>query len=131
MFLSTLGWARGSTTIRVRKAECDAFYETGLDELLRDHGFQHLVIAGLVTELCVDSTCRRAVTLGYDLTLVSDGHSTHSSHLPAETIVDHHNRTLDEYGVYVDRYPREIRLRTAAEVDFVAPEVEIAEDDGS
>ncbi|CAM5745491.1 putative Streptothricin hydrolase [Streptomyces afghaniensis 772] len=108
--------------LKVRKVECDAFHETRLDELLRSHGIRHLVVAGLVTELCIDSTCRKAVTLGYDVTLVSDGHSTPAKHLPLEAIIDHHHRILDGYGVYVERRPYEIRLQTAAEVDFVAPE---------
>lgn len=108
--------------LRVRKAECDAFHETELDELLRARGVRHLVVAGLTTELCIDSTCRKAVTLGYDVTLVSDGHSTPSDHLPVQAIVDHHHRILDGYGVYINRRPYEIRLQSAAEVDFVAPE---------
>ncbi|MGW7096230.1 isochorismatase family protein [Streptomyces sp. NPDC054874] len=107
--------------LRVRKAECDSFHETDLDELLRARGVQHLVIAGLVTELCIDSTCRKAVTLGYDVTLVSDGHSTTATHLPVEAVIDHHHRILDGYGVYIKRRPYEIRLQSAAEVDFVAP----------
>ncbi|MER7402197.1 isochorismatase family protein [Streptomyces sp. NPDC000070] len=108
--------------LKVRKAECDAFHETQLDELLRSRGIRHLVVAGLVTELCIDSTCRKAVTLGYDVTLVSDGHSTPAKHLPFEAIIDHHHRILDGYGVYIERRPYEIRLQSAAEVDFVAPE---------
>ncbi|MEU1278865.1 isochorismatase family protein [Streptomyces sp. NPDC005805] len=115
-----LGAADGD--LKVRKAECDSFHETDLDEVLRSRGVRHLVVAGLVTELCIDSTCRKAVTLGYDVTLVSDGHSTHAENLPVEAIIDHHHRILDGYGVYIKRRPYEIRLQSAAEVDFVAPE---------
>ncbi|PWI05792.1 amidase [Streptomyces sp. NWU339] len=116
---------------RARKAECDAFHDTTLDGLLRSLGARHLVVAGLVTELCIDSTCRKAVTLGYDVTLVSDGHSTKAGHLPPEVIIDHHHRILDGYGVYVERRPCEIRLQSVAEVDFqppAEPELQVIED---
>ncbi|MFH8241785.1 isochorismatase family protein [Streptomyces sp. NPDC018321] len=115
-----LGVADGD--LKVRKAECDSFHETDLDEVLRSRGVRHLVVAGLVTELCIDSTCRKAVTIGYDVTLVSDGHSTPATNLPVEAIIDHHHQILDGYGVYIKRRPYEIRLQSAAEVDFVAPE---------
>src|SRR5688500_17284194 len=60
----------------VRKRECDAFYETDLDDVLRARGVKELVIAGLMTQYCVDTTCRRAFSMGYDVTLASDAHST-------------------------------------------------------
>ena len=34
------------------------------------------IVMGAQTEVCVDTTCRRAFGLGFDVTLVSDGHST-------------------------------------------------------
>ena len=58
-------------------------------------GVGRLIIAGIQTEFCVDTTCRRAFSLGYDITLMSDGHSTWDTDvLPADTIIAHHNRTL-------------------------------------
>jgi len=35
-----------------------------------------LLIMGAQTEVCVDTTCRRASSLGFSATLVSDGHNT-------------------------------------------------------
>jgi nicotinamidase-related amidase len=110
--------------LRVRKTACDAFHETGLDELLRAREAQHLVVAGCVTELCIDTTVRRATTLAYDVTLISDGHSTPGSEVlgPVATIA-HHHKILDGFGAYVQGRPCEIRLRTANEADFSLPEV--------
>jgi nicotinamidase-related amidase len=52
-----------------------------------------------MTEYCIDTTCRRAVTAGYNVTLVSDGHLTRdSSVLLATAIVAHHNLTLDGFA---------------------------------
>jgi nicotinamidase-related amidase len=50
----------------VRKRESDSFFETALQEELKKRGITHLVIAGGMTEYCVDTTCRRATSLGYD-----------------------------------------------------------------
>jgi nicotinamidase-related amidase len=59
-----------------------------------------LVVAGIQTEYCVDTTCRRAYSLGYDVTLVQDGHSTWDTpDLCAPQIIAHHNRTLGGWFV--------------------------------
>ena len=49
-----------------------AFYATGLDSALRDRGITHLLIAGVTTEVCVQSTMREANDRGYDCLLVED-----------------------------------------------------------
>jgi nicotinamidase-related amidase len=60
----------------VRKHSTDSFHNTDLDDRLRTLNVRHLYVTGFVTELCVDTTCRRAMTLGYDVVLVADGHTT-------------------------------------------------------
>jgi nicotinamidase-related amidase len=77
------------------KTECNAFHRTGLDEALRRLGATRLVIAGMQTEYCIDTSCRAARDLGYRVVLIEDGHTTFDSEvLPAAQIVAHHNRTL-------------------------------------
>ena len=62
---------------------------------MTERGIDRLVIAGLQTEMCVDSACRAAVSLGYRVVLASDGHTTWDTPaLLAERIIAHHNRTL-------------------------------------
>jgi nicotinamidase-related amidase len=79
----------------VEKTRCSAFYRTRFDELLKQAGIDRLVVAGMQTEYCVDTTCRAAADLGYEVVLVEDGHSTYDSEaLPAAKIVAHHNQTL-------------------------------------
>jgi nicotinamidase/pyrazinamidase len=46
---------------------------TGLDDLLRANGIDHLVVVGLATDYCVKETALDAVRLGYDTTVVLDG----------------------------------------------------------
>jgi nicotinamidase-related amidase len=79
----------------VYKRHPDAFQETNLHEVLKTRGVKSLVITGIQTEYCVDTTCRRAFSLGYRVTLVADGHSTwDSGDLTAAQIIAHHNGVL-------------------------------------
>ncbi|HET6352143.1 MAG TPA: cysteine hydrolase family protein [Coriobacteriia bacterium] len=98
-----------SGDLSVTKRRGSAFDGTPLQEMLRDAGVDGVVVCGLQTEFCVDSTVRHAVTLGVPVTLVSDAHSTYDSDiLTGSQIVAHHNRTL---GSYVDVLP-------AGEIEF-------------
>ena len=85
---------RGGETI-IDKRHSSAFHDTDFHARLTGLGIDRLVIAGLQTEMCVDSACRAANALGYRVVLASDGHTTWDSPaLPAERIIAHHNRTL-------------------------------------
>ena len=77
------------------KTECNAFHRTGLHDALRRLGVHRLVIAGMQSEYCIDTSCRAAHDLGYRVVLVEDGHTTFDNGvLSADKIVAHHNRTL-------------------------------------
>jgi len=81
--------------VAIRKRFCDSFLRTDLHELLRSKGISSLVVAGVQTEFCVDTACRRAFSLGYQVTLVEDGHTTWDTKvLSAPQIIAHHNLTL-------------------------------------
>lgn len=56
----------------LQKAEPNGFVGTELEVTLRSSGADHLVIAGMMTSMCVDSTTRAAVDLGFDVTVVHD-----------------------------------------------------------
>ena len=97
----TAGWqlAEGLRTaasdLFVRKTATDSFHETELQAVLQGLQVQRLVICGFQSEFCVDTTTRRALGLGYPVTLVSDGHSTMDNEvLSAAQITRHHNVTL-------------------------------------
>jgi nicotinamidase-related amidase len=94
----------------------DAFLNTVLDEKLQSLGINNLVIVGLQTEFCVDTTCRRAFSLGYQNILVSDGHSTFDSEcLSAAQIIEHHNQILGNPETPALRFAE---LKKADEVEF-------------
>jgi nicotinamidase-related amidase len=46
----------------IRKRESDSFFGTTLQRELEERGITHLIIAGGMTEYCVDTTCRRAAS---------------------------------------------------------------------
>ena len=97
----------------VNKRHGSAFHETPLREHLRSLGIQEIVLCGMQTEYCIDSTFRHALTLGYKVELVRDGHTTFDSPvLTARQIVDHHNQVFSGYA----------RVRPAEAIRFTSEE---------
>lgn len=54
------------------KRGLNAFSNTGLDEALKEHGATDVVIAGVVTSICIDSTGRAAHERGYRVSILKD-----------------------------------------------------------
>lgn len=99
----------------VHKTACDSFYKTDLQERLEERNITRLIIGGCMTQYCVDTTTRRAVSMGYDVTLLSDGHMTGDrGALTYDQIIAHHNMLLDGF----DAGKCAVTLKKAAEVRF-------------
>lgn len=97
------------------KRASDSFFETTLQRELESRDIKHLIVTGCMTEYCVDTTARRAVTMGYDVTLVSDAHTTIDNKLlTAAQIIAHHNALLDGF----DAGAHAITVKPADEVTF-------------
>ncbi len=60
----------------VAKTYGDSFEDTELETVLAGSGVGHLVVTGAQTDACIRSTIHGALTRGYDVTLVSDAHTT-------------------------------------------------------
>ena len=58
--------------IVINKPGKGAFYATELDHILRQKGITHLLITGVTTEVCVQTTMREANDRGYDCLMVED-----------------------------------------------------------
>ena len=81
--------------LRVRKKTPDAFLNTDLEALLKGRDVKELIVCGMHTEFCVDTTTRRALALGYPVVLVADAHTSAGNEvLTAPQVIAHHNATL-------------------------------------
>lgn len=84
-----------SADLRVRKTTPDSFLRTDLEALLAERGVRELVVCGMHSEFCVDTTVRRSLALGRPVVLVSDAHtSAGNAAIAAPLVIAHHNATL-------------------------------------
>jgi nicotinamidase-related amidase len=58
------------------KTSRNAFTTTNLQQLLTERGIRDLVICGIQTEQCCETTARLAADFGYDVTFVTDATAT-------------------------------------------------------
>ena len=77
----------------VNKKTPSAFHKTALKRVLAEKGINRLVICGMQTEYCIDTTVRHGSVLGYELVVAQDAHSTFDlPPLAASEIIFHHQR---------------------------------------
>lgn len=74
-FLEPLAPADGEPVLR--KTSINAFTTTNLQQLLVSRGIGELVICGIRTEQCCETTARVGSDLGYQITFVTDATATH------------------------------------------------------
>jgi len=97
----------------IQKPTLDSFYKTNLESKLKSRGIKKLMIMGIQTDWCVDTTVRRAYSLEYDVTVVEDGHTKVDTEvLKAPQIIAHHNSTFSG---------RFAKLVKADQTDFKKP----------
>ena len=70
----------------VEKNFPNSFRGTALRDHLEKGGIKNLVVAGMMTHMCVDATVRHAADLGYKLTLLADACATRAQSFGGETI---------------------------------------------
>lgn len=92
------------TDLHIRKTTPDSFHRTDLKELLERHAVSDLVVCGMHTEFCVDTTTRSALALGYPVVLVKDAHTTEGNkYFSAAQVIQHHNETLKNISSFGPR----------------------------
>lgn len=64
----------------------NAFRNTGLKEFLEKQNIKNLVVAGMMTHMCVDASVRHAADLGYKITLLGDACATRAQSYGGETV---------------------------------------------
>lgn len=112
----TRGWPINPTIaptqdeLVINKPTPDAFYKTRLKEELDRRDITTLIVAGIQSDWCVDTTVRRAYSLEYDVIVAEDAHTTYDTPiLKAPQIIAHHN------SIFGGRFAK---LMKAAEIDF-------------
>jgi nicotinamidase-related amidase len=76
---------RAGETVIVKPGK-GAFYATRLDELLRSRRITHLIVAGVTTEVCVQTTMREANDRGYECLLVEDATESYFAEFKQATL---------------------------------------------
>lgn len=85
----------------VNKTTYGTFNSTGLDHALRSLGITSLVVGGVVTNVCVETTARDAADRGYDVVVLDDGSAAFSPEIHEATLLSFQGpfgrvRTSDE-----------------------------------
>lgn len=89
----------------------DSFAGTDLHEQLTDRGIEHVVLAGLTSQTCVEGTGRHALEAGYHVTFLTDAVAefTEEAHRAALEIsyptYGHEVTTIDEFLAAVEPSP--------------------------
>ena len=83
----------------------NSFLETELDAYLKELGVEKLIVCGMMTHMCVDTTVRAAMDYGYKVSVVADACATmdltmNGETIPAETVQKTFLAALD--GVFAD-----------------------------
>lgn len=72
----------------LRKSQYDAFYETPLESDLRAGGVGEVVITGVMTHLCCETTARSAFMRGFEVFFAIDGTATYSESFHRATLLN-------------------------------------------
>lgn len=87
----------GERDIIVPKRRYSGFFQTDLDLHLRERDIKHVIVTGVVTNICVRSTVNDAFFLGYDVIVPSDCVAATSDQLQESHLYDidtHYGRVM-------------------------------------
>ncbi len=68
-----------TTGVVLAKHQYDAFYGTELEPMLRADGVEEVVVTGVMTHLCCETTARSAFMCGFRVFFVVDGTATYTA----------------------------------------------------
>jgi nicotinamidase-related amidase len=77
--------SKGFTVV---KHQYDGFLNTGLEQLLRKQGVRQVVVCGVLTNLCCETTARSAFMRGFEVYFVKDGTATFSQDMHEATLLN-------------------------------------------
>lgn len=77
-----------SKGVIVRKSQYDAFYKTSLEGLLQKSHASQVLISGVMTHLCCESTARSAFTRGFEVFFLIDGTATYNAEFHRSSLLN-------------------------------------------
>lgn len=84
-----------SQDIVIEKMSPSCFKGTVLKGMLEQLNVNEIIISGMKTEYCVDTTVRAGSDCGFQVTLISDAHTAFDSdYFKAHEVIKHHNNIL-------------------------------------
>jgi bifunctional isochorismate lyase/aryl carrier protein len=72
----------------IQKSQYDAFYNTLLEETLRGRGVQQVVVTGVMTHLCCETTARSAFVRGFEVFFCVDGTATYTEEFHRSSLLN-------------------------------------------
>ena len=66
-----------------------SFTNTGLEEHLRRHGIEQVIVSGFMTQMCCDTTAREAAHRGFSVTMLSDATAAMDVKGPDGVVIPH------------------------------------------
>lgn len=72
----------------IEKAQYDAFHGTSLEETLKERGVKQVVVCGVMTHLCCETTARSAFMRGFEVFFPVDGTATYNEMFHRATLVN-------------------------------------------
>ena len=70
------------------KSQYDAFYDSNLDEILQKNKIEQVIITGVMTHLCCETTARSAFVNGYNVFFPIDGTATYNEEFHLATLTN-------------------------------------------
>lgn len=77
-----------SSAVILNKTQYDAFYQTSLEEILKEKQVLQLVITGLMANLCCETTGRSAFVRGFEVFFVVDGTAAYNEDYHVATLMN-------------------------------------------
>lgn len=102
----------------IEKNYPNSFRNTDLQQRLARADVRQLVVAGMMTQMCVDATVRMATDLGYQVTLLADACATRAQSFGGESVPARQVQTAflaALNGLYAKVLPTTEALRTLEE----------------
>lgn len=95
-------WMPTDAAVTFRKSVHNAFTDTGLEAWLRERSIRRVIVVGIRTEQCCETTSRVASDLGFDVDFVTEAtltfpmvHASSGRHYDVDEIKQHTELVLD------------------------------------